>query len=178
MTYQQAGRIALLKRIAGWIIFLPAVISTIISLLKFMYERSEKQPGIDAVMMDFVHVMIEMVRFNTPFLNVFWQNSPQPNFHSSLNVGFWVIYILIFVGLALQASGARMARQARFLREGVEDQLILEKAKGEEGLSRAALETRVVVPRHSIFLQIFPLYILPVVLIVLGYLFFHLLGFL
>lgn len=178
MTYQQAGRIALLKRIAGWVIFLPAVISTLISLLKFMYQRSEKQPGIDAVMMDFAHVMIEMVRFNTPFLNVFWHNSPQPNFHSGLNIGFWIIYILIFVGMALQASGARMARQARFLREGVQDQLILEKAKGEEGLSKEQLDARVVVPRHTIFLQIFPLYILPVVLIVLGYIFFHLLGFL
>ncbi len=51
---------------------------------------------------------------------------------------FWVIFILIFVGLALQDSGARMSRQARFLREGVEDQLILEKAKGEEGLTREA----------------------------------------
>ncbi|NDJ57290.1 hypothetical protein GWD52_09845 [Enterobacteriaceae bacterium 4M9] len=178
MTYQQAGRIALLKRVAGWVIFIPAVISTLISLLKFMYQRSEKQPGIDAVMMDFAHVMIEMVRFNTPFLNIFWHNSPQPNFHSSLNVGFWIIYILIFVGMALQASGARMARQARFLREGVQDQLILEKAKGEEGLSKEQLDARVVVPRHTIFLQIFPLYILPVVLIVLGYIFFHLLGFL
>lgn len=178
MTYQQAGRIALLKRIAGWVIFIPAVISTLISLLKFMYERSEKQPGIDAVMMDFAHVMIEMVRFNTPFLNVFWHNSPQPNFHSGLNIGFWIIYILIFVGMALQASGARMARQARFLREGVQDQLILEKAKGEEGLSKEQLDARVVVPRHTIFLQIFPLYILPMLLIVLGYFFFHLLGFL
>lgn len=178
MTYQQAGRIALLKRIAGWVIFIPAVISTLISLLKFMYERSEKQPGIDAVMMDFAHVMIEMVRFNTPFLNVFWHNSPQPNFHSGLNIGFWIIYILIFVGMALQSSGARMARQARFLREGVQDQLILEKAKGEEGLSKEQLDARVVVPRHTIFLQIFPLYILPMLLIVLGYFFFHLLGFL
>ncbi len=178
MTYQQAGRIALLKRVAGWVIFIPTVISTLISLLKFMYQRSEKQPGIDAVMMDFAHVMIEMVRFNTPFLNIFWHNSPQPNFHSGLNVGFWIIYILIFVGMALQASGARMARQARFLREGVQDQLILEKAKGEEGLSKEQLDARVVVPRHTILLQIFPLYILPVVLIVLGYIFFHLLGFL
>lgn len=178
MTYQQAGRIALLKRIAGWVIFIPAVISTLISLLKFMYERSEKQPGIDAVMMDFAHVMIEMVRFNTPFLNVFWHNSPQPNFTSGMNLGFWIIYILIFVGMALQASGARMARQARFLRENVQDQLILEKAKGEEGLTKEQLDARVVVPRHTIFLQIFPLYILPVVLIVLGYFFFSLLGFL
>lgn len=46
-----------------------SVLSTLISVLKFMYEHSEKKPGIDAVMMDFAHVMIEMMRFNTPFLN-------------------------------------------------------------------------------------------------------------
>lgn len=41
MTYQQAGRIAVLKRIAGWVIFIPALISTLISVLKFMYDHSE-----------------------------------------------------------------------------------------------------------------------------------------
>jgi hypothetical protein len=34
-----------------------------------------------------------------------------------------------------------------------------------------------VVPHHTIFLQIFPLYILPVIVIVIGYFFFSLLGF-
>ena len=178
MTYQQAGRIAILKRVLGWVIFIPAVISTIISVLKFMYDHSEKQAGINAVMLDFAHVMIEMMRFNTPFLNLFWYNSPTPDFHQSLNIMFWIIFVLIFVGLALQASGARMSRQVRFLREGLEDQAILENAKGEEGLSRAQLEARIVVPHHTILLQIFPLYVLPVIIIVAGYSFFKLLGFL
>ncbi|CAI8809401.1 MULTISPECIES: YniB family protein [Kosakonia] len=178
MTYQQAGRIAVLKRVLGWVIFIPAVISTIISVLKFMYDHSEKQPGINAVMLDFAHVIIEMMRFNTPFLNLFWYNSPTPDFHQSLNIMFWIIYVLIFVGLALQASGARMSRQARFLREGVENQMILEKAKGPEGLTREQIEARIVVPHHTIFLQIFPLYVLPVMIIVAGYFFFTLLGFL
>lgn len=44
-----------------------------------------------------------------------------------------------------------MSRQARYLREGVEDQLILEQAKGSEGLSREQLESRIVVPHHTIF---------------------------
>lgn len=177
MTYQQAGRVAVLKRILGWVIFIPAVVSTLISVFKFMYEHSEKQPGINAVMLDFAHVMIEMMRFHTPFLNVFWYNSPTPDFHQQLNIGFWFIYVLIFVGLALQASGARMSRQTRFLREGVEDQLILEKAKGTDGLTREQIESRIVVPRHTIFLQIFPLYVLPVITIIAGYFFFTLLGF-
>ncbi len=90
----------------------------------------KKQPGIDAVMMDFAHVMIEMMRFNTPFLNFFWYNSPTPNFQQGLNVMFWLIFALVFIALALQDSGARMSRQAKFLREGVNDQMILEKAKG------------------------------------------------
>lgn len=178
MTYQQAGRIAILKQVAGWVIFIPAAISTIISLLKFMYDHSEKQAGINAVMLDFFHVMIEMMRFNTPFLNFFWFNSPTPDFKQSLNIGFWIIFALIFVALALQASGARMRRQTRFLREGVEDQLILEKAKGAEGMSREQIESRIVVPHHTIFLQIFPLYVLPVILIIGGYFFFSVLGFL
>ena len=82
------------------------------------------------------------------------------------------------MGLALQASGARMSRQTRFLRENLEDQLILEKAKGAEGLSREQIAARIVVPNHSIFRQIFPLYVLPVICIVAGYFFFSLLGFL
>jgi hypothetical protein len=85
--------------------------------------------------------------------------------------------MLIFVGLALQGSGARMSRQAKFLREGVEDQLILEQAKGPEGLTKEQIDAKIVVPRHTIFLQIFPLYILPIIIIVIGYFFFSLLGF-
>jgi hypothetical protein len=34
------------------------------------------------------------------------------------------------------------------------------------------------VPNHTIFLQIFPLYVLPAIIIVAGYFFFKLLGFL
>ena len=160
MTYQQAGRIAVLKRILGWVIFIPALISTLISLLKFMNTRQENQEGINAVMLDFTHVMIDMMQANTPFLNLFWYNSPTPNFNGGVNVMFWVIFILIFVGLALQDSGARMSRQARFLREGVEDQLILEKAKGEEGLTREQIESRIVcsAPYYfpAVFLAVYP----------------------
>lgn len=178
MTYQQAGRIAVLKRIAGWVIFIPALVSSIISVLKFMYDRSEQQAGINAVMVDFAHVMIDMMRFNTPFLNFFWYNSPTPHFGQGLNLVFWIIFALIFIGLALQASGARMSRQAKFLREGIENQMILENAKGSDGLTREQIEAKIVVPHHTIFLQIFPLYVLPVIVIILGYLFFSLLGFL
>ena len=69
-----------------------------------------------------------------------------------------------------------MRRQTRLIREGLEAQLILEKAKGEEGLTREQIEARIVVPNHTIFLQIFTLYVLPVLMIVAGYFLFSLLG--
>ncbi|HCH40705.1 MAG TPA: hypothetical protein DE191_14740, partial [Enterobacter sp.] len=78
--------------------------------------------------------------------------------------------------LALRASGARMRRQTRMIREGLEAQLILEKARGEEGLTREQIESRIVVPNNTIFLQIFTLYVLPVLMIVAGYFLFSLLG--
>ena len=70
-----------------------------------------------------------------------------------------------------------MARQAKFLREGIEDQLILEQAKGADGLTREQLAERIVVPRHTDPVQYFPLYVLPVIVIVIGYFFFSLLAF-
>ncbi|EHD21666.1 MULTISPECIES: YniB family protein [Brenneria] len=179
MTYQQAGRVAVVKRIAGWIIFIPALLSTIVSLANYLYAYTQKKQGIDAVLLDFSHLMIDMVRFNTPFLNIFWYNSPVPDFSRFFiapSLMFWLIYILIFVGLALQVSGARMSRQVKAIREGIEDQLILEKVKGHEGNTREKLESRVVVPRHTIFLQFFPLYILPLIIAGIGYMVLRLLG--
>jgi hypothetical protein len=69
-----------------------------------------------------------------------------------------------------------MRRQTRLIREGLEAQLILEKAKGDEGLTREQIESRIVVPNHTIFLQIFTLYVLPVLMIIAGYFLFSLLG--
>ncbi|AXW88063.1 hypothetical protein AU509_02345 [Lonsdalea britannica] len=172
MTYQQAGLIAVVKRIAGWIIFIPAVLSTIISLANVIYDFTERKQGINGVMQDFLHLVVEVLRFNTPFLNLFWYNSPVPDFSrafASPTMMFWLIYILIFVGLALQVSGARLSRQVKHIREGLEDQMILENAKGSDGKTREELETRVKLPRHTVLLQFFPLYILPIIVAAIGY---------
>ncbi|MFP1754803.1 YniB family protein [Lonsdalea quercina] len=172
MTYQQAGLIAVVKRIAGWLIFIPAVLSTLISLANVIYDFTERKQGINGVMQDFLHLVVEVLRFNTPFLNLFWYNSPVPDFSrlfSSPTLMFWLIYILIFVGLAMQVSGARLSRRVKHIREGLEDQMILENAKGNDGKTRDELENRVKLPRHTILLQLFPLYILPIIVGVIGY---------
>ena len=47
MTYQQAGRIAVLKRLAGWVIFIPALISTLVSVLTTEAQKAEVEAYIE-----------------------------------------------------------------------------------------------------------------------------------
>ncbi|VTR58761.1 Uncharacterised protein [Serratia fonticola] len=172
----------ILKRIFGWVVFIPALLSTLVSLLGFVYQHSEKSRGIQRRDAGFCPTSWStMVRFNTPFLKYF-SGTTHPYrtwiraLFSGANLMFIIIYFLIFVGLALQTSGARMSRQVKFIREGLEDQMILEQAKGSEGHTRAQLEERVTLPHHTILLQYFPLYILPVVIAVVAYFVLKLLG--
>lgn len=75
MTLQQARWVAVFKRVAGWVVFIPALISTIVSLLKLAHQQSTGSDKINAVIGDFINVVTEMIRVNTPFLNTFWNNS-------------------------------------------------------------------------------------------------------
>ncbi|MGV3344235.1 YniB family protein [Enterobacteriaceae bacterium LUAb1] len=177
MTLQQAGRVAVIRRICGWIFFMVALLSTLVSLLGFLYNNSQKQPGMNAVLVDFIHVVVDMIKLNTPFLDLLWRHSPVPDFNNGYNVSFWIIYFLMFVGIALTASGARISRQVHYVKEGIEDQLILEQLKDHDGRSRKVLEEKIVVPRHSVLLQIFPLYFLPLLIIVFSYFLLKLIGF-
>ncbi|MEX5926396.1 YniB family protein [Providencia hangzhouensis] len=166
MNYHNANYVAIGKRILGWVVFLLALISTLASLIKLAGMKGLAGEGINAVANDFIKLMAEMTRQSTPFLNFFWNNSPVPqvaNGFSGSNISFIIIFIFIFVGLALSASGLRMYRQIKFIRESLEDHVIIEKAKGID-ISKEELEAKVTSRRHTIFTQFFLLYFWPIVL--------------
>nr|WP_314265947.1 YniB family protein [uncultured Moellerella sp.] len=165
MNYKTASYVAIVKRIAGWVIFIMALISTLVSLITLAGKRGVTGEGINAVVNDFIKIMTEMVRQNSSWLNFFWNNSPVPSVQSgfsSANIGFIVIFIFIFVGLALSASGIRMYRQVKFIRENLEDHVIIEQAKGNN-ISKDELVKKVTIPRHTIFTQGLILYFWPIV---------------
>lgn len=176
MNRRQAGYMALAKRLSGWLIFIPSLISTLISLLKYINHRPAGESEINVFMMDFVHVIIDLLQSNTPFLRFFWQQSPQPDFHGQTNLVFWIIYVLIFIAMALQASGAAMKHQSDLLAAQIENQLIIARAKGEQAVSRQQLEANIVIRQHSVLRQYFTLYILPFIVIIVGYFALSLLG--
>ncbi|MDC9588693.1 YniB family protein [Xenorhabdus sp. XENO-10] len=178
MTYQQSGYVAIAKRILGWIIFVPALLSTFVSVINLAWRHGVKGDGINAVLNDFLKMMTEMIKFNTPFLDFFWKHSPTPDYIVGItgeNISFLVIYILMFVGLAMSASGLRMYRQFRFIKERIEDQMILEHAKESE-ITKEQLEAKIKFPHHSLFSQIFILYISPIIIGAIAYFLCKLLG--
>ncbi|PHM29162.1 YniB family protein [Xenorhabdus budapestensis] len=178
MTYQQARYVAIAKRLLGWIIFVPTFLSTLVSVINLVWQHKVKGEGINAVLNDFLRMMAEMIKFNTSFLDFFWKHSPTPDYIATItgaNVSFLIIYFLMFVGLAMSASGLRIYRQFKFVKEQIEDHMILEKAK-ESGVTKKQLEAKIKFPRHSLFSQIFTLYISPIIIGAIAYFLLKLLG--
>ncbi|KLU14557.1 MULTISPECIES: YniB family protein [Xenorhabdus] len=189
MTYQEARYVAIVKRILGWIIFIPSLLSTFVSVINLAAGQhgikgngikgdSIGDAGINAVLNDFLQMMTEMIKFNTPFLDFFWKHSPTPERVAGItgeNISFFVIYMLIFVGLAMSASGLRMYRQFKFIKERIEDQMVFELAQ-ESGITEEQLKAKIAFPSHSLFSQIFILYISPIIIGAIACFLFKLLG--
>lgn len=76
----------------------------------------------------------------------------------------------------MNASGQRIYRQVKFIRENIEDQLIIEKAKGNDSLTREQIELKIKLPRHTLFSQIYILYISPVIIGAIFYFLLKILG--
>lgn len=178
MSYQYAGLYAILKRVLGWLIFIPAFISTAVSLIGLAAIQRPNGDGVNAVINDFFRVLAEMVQFNTPFFGFFWRNSPIPNTQmgfSQENITFFVIFLFMFIGLAFSASGLRIYRQVKYLKENIQDQLIIERAM-KSGVTADELQQNIKLPRHTIFTQVMVLYISPLIVIAIGYFLIKFLG--
>ncbi|SQI40633.1 Uncharacterised protein [Leminorella richardii] len=165
MTHHTASALALIKRIAGIVIFIPSLISTAISMLKYLVAPKSQMQEMTATIMDFLQVMFNIVRQYTSFLEYFWVNSPVPNtkdWSATGSIWFIVIFALIFVGMALSASGARLAKRVYNVREGVTERAVLEALNGEQGRSKQELEKLISIPNTSIFAQFSELYVAPI----------------
>lgn len=53
MSYQHAGIYAIVKRVIGWLIFIPAFISTTVSLIELAAIPRANGEGVNAVINDF-----------------------------------------------------------------------------------------------------------------------------
>lgn len=94
---------------------------------------------------------------------------------SQENITFFVIFLFMFIGLAFSASGLRIYRQVKYLKENIQDQLIIERAM-KSGVTAEELQQNIKLPRHTIFTQIMVLYLSPLIVIAIGYFLMKFLG--
>lgn len=136
MTYTRAQLQYRLFIAAGALLFSGALISTFFSTLKMLYWRLDSYTAMASTINRPIKYFVYQVNANTQPLNWFWDNSPTPSFLDLSYPSHWkflLIYLLIFVGAALFATGRGMMRK-------VEEVEPLIEAPAEEGVPAKTLQ--------------------------------------
>ena len=167
MNYKQAKQKIVVKRVVGLFIGIPALVSTVVSLLKMLYFRVDDGTQIGGMISRPLKMLVSWAYDNTQqYIGWFWRHSPTPdiaNIWNPENGYFLVTYFLIFVGMAFWASGGRLADRLRDINKKIEDQIIEESIRGEKARSREQIQMETEIPSNSIFLQFHQLYLAPII---------------
>jgi len=171
VNFKDSKNKSIRKRVLGAAIIVPAITSSAVSFLKMVYFRLDDGTRLGSMIARPFKDLTSWIYQNTPYLNFFWENSPVPdhlNLANMQNFYFLAIYLLIFIGFAFYASGAKLSSRLATINEKIENQLIEESIKGAGARSREDIERSTEIPSNSIFSQIHQLYLAPVVTGIIG----------
>lgn len=167
VNFKQAKQKIILKKVLALSIGIPAIISTVVSLLRMIYFKLNDGSQLGEAISRPLKLIVLWAYENTQqYIGWFWSHSPTPDIRNLTeleNIYFLGIYLLIFVGMAFWASGAKLANRLRQISQKIEDQIIEESIKGEVARSRKQMEKETVIPENSIFSQIHQLYLAPII---------------
>jgi len=171
MTYQQALKQSILKRITGFIIFVFAILSTSISFLRMLYFNFDDGSVFGNALSKLFQKLVYAIYENTQFLSIFWDNCPTPSLNqinNQENIYFLFLYLSIFVGAALYSSGKKLSTRLKNINKSIENQLIHESIKGTRARTRQEIEESIPVERSSFFAQAHQLYLAPLAVAVIA----------
>ncbi|MNF60581.1 hypothetical protein D3C84_422020 [compost metagenome] len=171
MSFSDAKKRATIKFYVGALITIPALASTVISMLKMFYFNLDDGTALAGRLVGAIRSFVGLIYEHTSLLKPLWIYSPTPDFTqftSTENIKFFIIYLLIFVGFAFIASAKKLFKRLQVIRERIEDQLISESIKGAVARSREEIEASVQMPRSSIFSQAHSLYLAPLATTIIG----------
>jgi hypothetical protein len=167
MNYKQAKQKIIVKRVVGLFVGTPALVSTVVSLLKMLYFRVDDGSQLGGIISRPLKILVSWAYENTQqYIGWFWRHSPTPdiaNIWSPENGYFLAIYFLIFIGMAFWASGGKLANRLRDINKKIEDLVIEESIRGEKARSREQIQMETVIPSNSVFSQFHQLYLAPMI---------------
>lgn len=165
MNYTRAQLKYRLQIGAGALVFTAALISTVFSTLKMLHWRLDDYTAMARTINRPIQQFTLMLSENTRALDWFWDNSPTPDFIRLSNAGHWkflLIYLLIFVGAALFASGRTLMRKVEEVEPLIQAQLNAPVEEGAAVMTLQQLEDSTPVGAvPSFFSQVRLLYVLP-----------------
>ncbi|MGL5006660.1 MAG: YniB family protein [Plesiomonas sp.] len=157
MNYKNAVILSASKRLIGWILVIIAVISTAISILKFLSIHIDNGTMASAVLADPYKQFFIFIYSKTQFLSSFWNSSPTPdhtNLTSSASIGFFAIYILIFVASAVKNSGAKLSERLAKTRDQIDDQLMQDQIGALPSRSKKEIRETLIIPNYPVLNQL------------------------
>lgn len=168
MTYDDAKKVIMAKRMLGLPILFLASLSSSISALKMFYFGLDNGNQFSALMMQPLKNIVYLIYSNTRFLDFFWSFSPTPiprDFLSSDNIKCFLIYLLIFVGMTLNKSARSLSLRVEKIDKEIEDALIRDSIKGIPVRKRQEVQDQITVPASNSrwYAQFHNMYLAPII---------------
>ncbi|MGL5759397.1 MAG: YniB family protein [Plesiomonas sp.] len=157
MNYKNAVILSVSKRLIGWVLFVIAVISTVISILKFLSIYIDNGTMAAAVLADPYKQLFIFIYGKTPFLSLFWNNSPTPehtHLTGSASISFFIIYGFIFIASAIKDSGAKLSERLAKTRDQIDDQLMQDQIATLPSRSKQEIRETLVIPNYPVLTQL------------------------
>ncbi len=166
MTYDEAKKKILIKWLVGAPVVVAASLSSAVSALKMFYFGLDNGDQLSNAIALPIKRLVYLIYENTNFLEFFWKHSPIPTpkeLLSNSNIQFFVIYLIIFVGMALVGSARSLSARLAEIDKEIENELIRESVKGKPPRKRQEIQEQVSVPKPSWLSQFHTLYLAPIV---------------
>jgi hypothetical protein len=168
MTYDDAKKIIMTKRMLGLPILFLASLSSSISALKMFYFGLDNGDQFSAIMMQPIKSIVYLIYSKTRFLDFFWSYSPTPiprDFFSSENITCFFIYLLIFVGMTLIKSAHSLSLRITKIDKEIEDSFIRDSVKGIPVRKRQDVQDQITVPASNSqwYTQFHSMYLAPII---------------
>lgn len=158
---------AYIEIMIGLFVFIPSFMSTIISLLKmFYFKLSDGSRFGEAIAAPFKHIVSSIYTHTSPWLDFFWNNSPTPDpqaISSSESISTFIIYGVIFIGMAFIGSGKKKINKILEINEAIDKQMLKDSIQGHRSRPRSEIENSEEISSEKFFTQFHTLYLAPVI---------------
>lgn len=166
MTYDEARKKILTKWLLGAPIVIASSASSIISALKMFYFGLDSGDPLSGAIARPIKQLVYLAYDHTRFLEFLWEHSPIPtprDLLSSGTIASFVIYLCIFLGLALIGSARSLSARLAEIDKKIENELIRESVKGCAPRRREEIQAQVSDPKPGCLGQFHTLYLAPII---------------